>query len=44
MHATKGHELPKNLKIYAFAASLGGPGVLTSTKLWPTSRGSRAAT
>ena len=25
VHATKGHDLPKNLKIYAFAAALGGP-------------------
>ena len=33
VHATEGHKLPKNLKLYAFAASLGGPGVLTSTKV-----------
>jgi hypothetical protein len=33
VHATKGHALPKNLKIYAFAASLGGPGVLTTARL-----------
>jgi pimeloyl-ACP methyl ester carboxylesterase len=32
VHATDGHKLPKTLKVYAFAASLGGPGVLTSTK------------
>jgi len=33
VHATKGHALPKNLKIYAFAASRGGPGVLTTARL-----------
>ena len=31
VHATKGHALPKDLKIYAFAASLGGQRVLTRT-------------
>jgi hypothetical protein len=33
VHATKGHALPKKLKIYAFAASLGGRGVLTTARL-----------
>ena len=33
VHATKGHALPRNLKIYAFAASLGGERVLTTAKL-----------
>jgi hypothetical protein len=33
VHATMGRKLPKSLKIYAFAASLGGPLVLTDAKL-----------
>ncbi len=33
VHATMGHDLPHSLLIYAFAAHLGGPGVLTATKV-----------
>ncbi|HEX3317487.1 MAG TPA: hypothetical protein VHR88_05675 [Solirubrobacteraceae bacterium] len=33
VRATMGRKLPKDLKIYAFAASLGGPLVLTDAKL-----------
>ena len=33
VHATMGHDLPHSLQIYAFDTSLGGPGVLTATKL-----------
>lgn len=32
LHATMGHDLPHSLLIYAFAAHLGGPGVLTATQ------------
>jgi pimeloyl-ACP methyl ester carboxylesterase len=32
VHATMGHDLPHTLLMYAFAAHLGGPGVLTATK------------
>jgi pimeloyl-ACP methyl ester carboxylesterase len=32
IEATMGHELPKRLHIYAFAASLGGPGVLDAAR------------
>ena len=33
VHSTMGHNLPHGLQIYAFAAHLGGPGVLTATKV-----------
>jgi pimeloyl-ACP methyl ester carboxylesterase len=33
VHSTMGHDLPHSLLIYAFAAHLGGPGVLTATKI-----------
>ena len=33
VHATKGHELPKNLKIYAFARVAGRPGRADAAKL-----------
>jgi pimeloyl-ACP methyl ester carboxylesterase len=33
VHATMGHDLPHRLLLYAFAAHLGGPGVLTATKI-----------
>ena len=33
VHSTMGHDLPHSLQIYTFAAHLGGPGVLTATKL-----------
>ena len=33
VHATMGHDLPHRLLILAFAAHLGGPGVLTATKV-----------
>jgi len=33
VHATEGHKLPRNLKIYAFGAALGGPGVPASAEL-----------
>jgi pimeloyl-ACP methyl ester carboxylesterase len=33
VHATKGHKLPRNLRIYAFGAALGGPGVPAAAKL-----------
>jgi pimeloyl-ACP methyl ester carboxylesterase len=32
IHATMGHDLPHSLQIYAFAAHLGGPAVLSDTK------------
>jgi pimeloyl-ACP methyl ester carboxylesterase len=32
VHATHGHDLPKNLRIYAFAAALGGQRVLDAAK------------
>ena len=32
VQSTMGHDLPHSLLIYAFAAHLGGPGVLTATK------------
>jgi len=33
VQSTMGHDLPHSLLIYAFAAHLGGPGVLTATKI-----------
>jgi pimeloyl-ACP methyl ester carboxylesterase len=30
VHATHGHDLPRGLRIYAFGAALGGPGVLAA--------------
>jgi hypothetical protein len=33
VRSTMGHDLPHNLQIYAFAAHLGGPGVLAATKI-----------
>jgi pimeloyl-ACP methyl ester carboxylesterase len=33
VHATKGHSLPRKLKIYAFGAALGGAGVPASAEL-----------
>jgi pimeloyl-ACP methyl ester carboxylesterase len=33
VHATMGHDLPHNLRIYAFGAHLGGQGVLTAAQL-----------
>jgi pimeloyl-ACP methyl ester carboxylesterase len=32
VQSTMGHDLPHSLRIYAFAAHLGGPGVLTATQ------------
>ncbi|HEY1594900.1 MAG TPA: hypothetical protein VGF74_05875 [Thermoleophilaceae bacterium] len=32
VHATEGHKLPRNLKILAFGAALGGPGVPAAAK------------
>jgi len=32
VHSTLGHDLPHSMLIYAFAAHLGGPGVLTATQ------------
>jgi pimeloyl-ACP methyl ester carboxylesterase len=33
VRSTMGHDLPHDLLLYAFAAHLGGPGVLTATKI-----------
>jgi hypothetical protein len=33
VHATMGHDLPHRLLMYAFAAHLGGPGIITATKI-----------
>ena len=33
VQSTMGHDLPHDLLIYAFAAHLGGPGVLTATRI-----------
>lgn len=33
VQSTMGHDLPHSLQIYAFAAHLGGPGVLTATRV-----------
>lgn len=33
VQSTMGHDLPHSLQIYAFAAHLGGPGILTATKV-----------
>jgi hypothetical protein len=32
VRATRGHRLPRSLRMYAFAAALGGPGVLDATR------------
>ena len=33
VHSTMGHDLPHSLRIYTFAAHLGGPGVIAATKI-----------
>jgi pimeloyl-ACP methyl ester carboxylesterase len=39
VHATKGHDLPQSLLIYAFATELGGSGVLTAAETLATQSG-----
>jgi pimeloyl-ACP methyl ester carboxylesterase len=39
LHATKGHDLPHSLLIYAFATVLGGSGVLTAAQTLATQSG-----